>query len=292
VTRDEKREIAEQSARDTKPRASGWHRGPCGFCEAQEGRARQDPTFSFNPTTGAWHCFRCHTGGSLDPSDEWADLAAATPEDSTEARTPPEGFLPLGFGDGATAWCTKKARAYLAKRGVAPAAIKALGIGCTLTGKYADRIVLPVLDPEDRWVGWVARDYTGKHPKKYLNARGSWRGDILYNQRAIYVETDEPVLVVEGGFDACPFGADGAAALLGKPTESQINLIVMGARRPVCVVLDGDAWQEGEALALRFRMEGLRAGSVRLGPKIDPDQISVESLMNRARISLDADQPT
>src|ERR1035437_9240332 len=100
--------------REARPRSSGWARGPCPMC----GRPN---TFSVQVATGHFHCFSagCEMRGSLDPSAEWADRAAEAPApDTTEATTPPEGFVPLGHGDGATAWCTKKARAYLSKRGV------------------------------------------------------------------------------------------------------------------------------------------------------------------------------
>ena len=74
-------------------------------------------------------------------------------------------------------------------------------------------------------------------------------------------------------------------ACLGKPNEAHLALL-QEARRPVVVVLDGDAWEEGEALSLRLRFEGLRAGFVRLPPKTDPDEVSPALVWDWARASL------
>jgi DNA primase len=276
-----RRELAHAAARETKPRASGWWRGPCPFCPP----CKTDSTFSFQPSTGHWHCFRCGTGGSLEPDDFTDTLASVSVDTGQEARQPPEGFLPLGYGDGLKAMSAAPARKYLAKRGVSADTIRRLQIGCVLgSGRYANRIVVPIL-AGGHWRGWVARDFTGKAAKKYLNPRGSWRSDILFDIDSIAIETDTPCLLVEGVFDALPFAGD-AAAVLGKPTEDQISLLKWTARRPICVVLDGDAWEEGWTLGLRLRLEGLRAGSVRLPPKKDPDQVDPAWLLSEARESI------
>ena len=49
----------------------------------------------------------------------------------------------------------------------------------------------------------------------------------------------------------------------------------------------GDAWEEGWALAMRLRLHGMRAGSVRLPPRKDPDQVDPAWLRAAARASLD-----
>ena len=282
----EKLELAQIGAQQARPRASGWYRGPCPFPDCA---GKRDQTFSIQIETGHFHCFRCHTAGSIGEVEELIEKAEVAKTEmeklAEEARKPPDGFLELGRGDGATALCCAPARKYLTKRGIAPETVLRAGIGCVLAGRYANRIVAPV-KVGGEWRGWIARDFTGKAERKYMNARGPWRGDLVYNAAGLAVETDEPFLIVEGVFDALPFGAD-AGALLGKPTESQIALIAMEARRPVVVVLDGDAWEEGWALAMRLRLDGVRAGSVRLPAKLDPDQVSVEWARNQARLSLE-----
>jgi DNA primase len=96
------------------------------------------------------------------------------------------------------------------------------------------------------------------------------RGEIVYNVRAAWLG-EAPLFIVEGAFDALALWPDGLA-LLGKPSPPQIELLVE-CSRPVVVVLDGDAWEEGWALAQRIRFRGKRAGSIRLPPCTDPDEV-------------------
>jgi DNA primase len=110
------------------------------------------------------------------------------------------------------------------------------------------------------------------------------KGEVLYNAQALSLETDVPVLVVEGTLDALAHWPD-SVALLGKHGKAQVEWL-LASRRPVCVVLDGDAWSEGEMLALRLSFAGVRAGSVRLEPKQDPDEVPKAELMRRALASL------
>ena len=282
-------EMAQQAAQTARPRASGWWRAPCPFC-ALEGKGLRDTTFSIQMETGHFHCFRCSTAGALEPDDDLIERAEVAKTDleklAEEARRPPPGFLELGRGDGLTAWCTTAARKYLAKRGVAPEVIRRAHIGCVLSGRYEDRIVVPVLVGGE-WRGWIARDFTGKADKKYMNARGPWRGDLIYNAAGLAVATDEPFLLMEGTFDTFPYALNEAGAFLGKPTPSQMALIAMEARRPVVLVLDGDAWEEGWALARMLRLDGIRAGSVKLPPGLDPDQVDVNWVRNQAHLSLE-----
>jgi hypothetical protein len=132
---------------------------------------------------------------------------------------------------------------------------------------------------------------------KYLCARGSWRGQSIYNHAALLEQTDDPAIVVEGVIDAIsvwPCGVallglsggtrDGAGrvASRGMPTVEQVDALSL-ARRPLAVVLDGDAWEEGEATALQLRLLGARAGYVRLPPRTDPDEVPASWLLEEAR---------
>jgi DNA primase len=132
-------------------------------------------------------------------------------------------------------------------------------------------VVVPILSPDGEWLGHVGRSWQKDAELPYLYGKGLQRRETLYNAAALNVQTDKPVMVVEGVLDALALWPD-AVAVLGKPSEPQIWALA-DAARPVAVVLDGDAWSEGEALAMTLRLEGQRAGSVRLPPKTDPDEV-------------------
>ncbi len=70
--------------------------------------------------------------------------------------------------------------------------------------------------------------------------------------------------------------------MLGKPTDAQL-LALQLAPRPVAFMLDGDSWREAESLAMLLRFKGQHAGSVRLPPGLDPDEVDREEYRQKAR---------
>jgi DNA primase len=157
------------------------------------------------------------------------------------------------------------------------------GIGACVKGKMAGRVVIPICGGRNnKLVGWQARSWTdSQNGLRYYTSPNFKRAEHVYNEAALYLDTDEPCMVVEGLFDALPYWPH-AVALLGKPSEGQINMLA-NTYRPLCVVLDGDAWLESEMLCLRLRIEGVRASWIRLPPKKDPADLSVKDLKSLVR---------
>ena len=269
------RSIAEQALPYCKPSGNGWLRGPCPFCE-MEGHRDRKASFGVSPS-GIYSCFRCGRKGKVDVP---ADLQQAAPTGERAPMGPPEGFEPIWERDAWEAECYAEARAYLAKRGVGRALAREVGIGAVLSGRYHHRVVAPVLGDEGVWLGWVGRTW-GKSDRPYIYPEGEWRATSMFNHACLRVETDEPALVVEGFFDALAYWPD-SAAVLGKPSEWQVDALVE-SRRPVAVVLDGDAWREGWSLGELLRFRGQRAGSVRLDAGLDPDEVDRGWLREEAR---------
>ena len=285
VGREERSKIVEVALAEAKQRA-GWWRAPCPFCEGR------DPTLSYNPETGYWHCFRCRERGQLGDVPEDLIGRGPTPEqreaELEEARRPPEGYHPLAGDDSYT---FGPARDYLVRRGVREEVWGEAQIGACAEGRYARRIVVPNLQPDGSWLGYTTRSYDKAVPKKlaYRYPGGSWRGTVVWNARALSVETDEPLYVVEGVLKGLPYWPD-AVAHLGNSgpaavTPQQFSLLC-AAKRPLVIVLDGDAHEQGWALAMRLRLEGCTAGAVRLPAGKDPDEVDAAWLWEEARASL------
>lgn len=239
--------------------------------------------------SGYFRCFRCGAWGfaSRDQAGEWRTREVVK-SDPLPVRVPaPEGFYYLCEGDGATASALDPAREFLRRRGLPEATWAAARLGACISGRYQGRVVVPVFDDDGEiWRGWVGRAWIKKAEVPYLYPEGMSRADLLYNGGALALETDEPALVVEGVLDAlCPGCHPDGVALLGKPSEPQVEQLI-AARRPVVVVLDGDAWCEGEMMMLRLRLEGQRSGSVKLPPTLDPDEVPPAALRRAARESL------
>jgi hypothetical protein len=282
------RALAEKSAKGCQGGTGQYRRGTCQACELRTGKPDRRGSFSFNTANGFYQCFKCGLVGRVQGYDS-EDFEPDAPEERPVMR-PPEGFYELCRGDGRTAMALDPAREYLRSRGLADETLwEEAHLGACTSGWFRSRVVVPVLSPDDEWLGFVARAWTKKADVPYLYPKGMARRDILYNHKALLVGDAAarlgagdlaPVFVVEGVMDALALWPD-AVAVLGKPTDPQI-LALADSARPIAVCLDGDAWNEGEDLAMRLRLEGQRAGNIRLPPTLDPDEIPSDVLRDAA----------
>jgi DNA primase len=208
---------------------------------------------------------------------------------------PPPEYLPLWNGAGLRSAALQEARAYLQSRKLDQALWKPFQIGAAVDGFWCGRVIIPALSTDDdaQWLGWIGRLWRNPSKRaegfaamKYLYPKGMQRGVTFWNHRALHVESDAPVMVMEGALDAIGYGDD-AVACLGKLSMLQLEAL-LACRRPVSIVLDGDAWRESWATAARLRFEGKRAGFVKLPPKVDPDEVDHSWLRELALRSLEA----
>jgi hypothetical protein len=258
-----------------QPNEAGWIRVHCPFCEGRHGTTDKSVSFSLSVVSWWFECWRCGTKGKLPEGlSEYANFEPRTPTTQAQPIEQPEGFTPLGEGPGSTALVYSAARQYLYRRGVDRALMRELGIGACLTGKFGGRVIVPVRNDINAWVWFVARTWTN-HPRRYLYPQGDRHG-VMFNEAALSEDTDAPLLVVEGVFDAIPHLPD-VVAVLGKPQERQL-LTLSASKRPIVVCLDGDAWEEGWAVAKRLSLLGACATSLRLPPKTDPGNFDTDTL--------------
>lgn len=284
--RDQERQaLVKEAVAGLRPNHAGRVRAKCPFCLVRTGKADRRGSLSASLTTGWYDCFKCGIRGRVD------DYNAGLDDDVAPAAAvlvpPPESFMLLAEEPAASAAVTAPARAYLRGRGIGDDLWAVAGIGACTDGFYAGRVVVPITDVAGAWHGYVARTWAKKAPSPYRYPPGMRRGELLYNPGALLVETDVPLLVVEGVFDALHLWPDGVA-LLGKWSHAQV-LMLARAPRPVVVVLDGDAVDECEELAYLLRLEGQQAGFVRLPPRMDPDDLPAAELRALAVAALDDD---
>lgn len=258
----------------------------CPLCPTRYGSPNRTRSCVFYWGSGFYKCFRCKSIGVVDgwatgmvQPRELTPSAAAQSEPEKEPIVL-EGFYAFADEVMRTSMTAREPLAYLHSRGVTDDTIREVGIGMCIEGELRDRIVVPLVDHRGELWGAVGRTWLPGQRLPYRTLAGMDRGR-LFNEAAIYRETADPVLVVEGVFDALPYWPE-AVACLGKPNEPQIRRLLK-AQRPVAVCLDGDAWREGKALALRLWAEGKHAGFVRLPGGSDPNKLDPDWLRGEAR---------
>ncbi len=262
------RQAVERVLQTARSSLTGWYRGNCPECLARTGKADHKQALAINVRSGVFWCWKCGLKGRIANAPE---LPPDDPRDPRDAIVePPEGYVTLASEDGLTSLSLEPARTYAEKRCPRDMWLDT-GIGACVRGPYAGRVIVPIRDEDDHtWLGWVGRTWYPSD-KAYTYPKGMNRGNMLYNARALREETDEPLLVVEGVFDAIWLWPN-AVAVLGKASELQMEALATTSR-PVVAVLDGDAWMEGYAMMQRLRLHGRVAGYVRLPPKLDPDEV-------------------
>ena len=249
----------------------------CPLCGDKTGKDDHRASLSVNMQTGFYKCHKCGTVGRLEGFEDDDFFRERPTKPDREAITLPRGFqaiepemveslLPIGA-----------AAQYAHRRTGDWGIVTQVGIGMA-----ANRLIVPIRDSEGKHLGHVARVIPELLPAylpdvKYVNPKGFRREELLFNESALDVPLSEylmgndeglPVMVTEGVFDALPHWPL-AVACLGKPTHVQETLLERSLR-PLAIVLDGDAWETGKALAQRLCLRGVPASWVELPPNTDP----------------------
>ena len=131
---------------------------------------------------------------------------------------------------------------YLSSRGIGRREILKWKIGYCKEGRYGGRIIIPSIDVEGDCNYFIARSYVG-HKRRYLNPPTD--RDIVFNE--LNIDWDEPIILVEGVFDAIAAG-ENAIPILGSTLREQSRLFQAIAIHdtPVYMALDHDAEKKAE----------------------------------------------
>lgn len=268
---------------------SEWIRYNCPFCLSRTGKPDKRESMGYNRESGISHCFKCKKKVKLNTQEvdkilgtrhgSVPDIYKATEE---EAAEPPEDFTPIWCEPAASSMFYQPAISFLKSRGIPQHVWRDAGIGACITGRHKGRVIIPIFNEDDtKWCGWVGRTWYHTTKLRYLYSKGFRREKHLLNHSAILVPTEEPVILVEGSLDALPYWPNGVA-VLGKPAHNHLNLLKK-SKRPIAVCLDGDAWQEGWGFSQQLRLNGIRAGHVKLPPTEDPNSVDRDWLISEAR---------
>jgi DNA primase len=147
----------------------------------------------------------------------------------------PEGFVSLANNH--LPYSAQRPLEYLRDRGVSKKDIRLWKIGYCDSGRYGGRIIVPSFNISGDASYFVSRSYVG-HRRKYLNP--SIGKNFIFNE--LYIDWDEPVIIVEGIFDAIVAGTN-AIPILGSTLrpESKLFQALAVNDTPVYIALDKDA---------------------------------------------------
>ena len=256
---------------------NGYLRSFCPFCWNDDGRRPSKRNFSINAETRWYSCWRCERKGKYGDAYAIPDAELLPQETDHYGHELPAEFVRFsdmqnGFGSNLAAY-----NYLVRKRGVSEETIKLCQIGACASGHLRGSVVIPLFEfGECR--GYVAKNIvTGA----YRYPAGLNRGQLFFNSDALWRRTADPIILVEGCFDALPYYPDGVA-VLGKPAGGHKD-ILSRVKRPIAVCLDADAQGTGWALASRLQLSGVRAAYVQLPAGYDPAEVDSGELRQKAR---------
>jgi DNA primase len=248
----------------------------CPFCHHHKKKLQ------INVQTQQWHCWVCDAKGKriqrllkrlqVDShklkkiyeiyGDDYVVYSNDTEEEKVELRLPnefqsllkePKGFNPL-FG---------KVKEYARKRGISQGDIKRYNIGYCDSGHYANRIIIPSYDNDNRLNYFIARSVFDEEKFKYKNPPVSKNVIMFENQ----INWNEPITLVEGIFDAMAVKRN-AIPLLGKFVPKKLNdTIYKKEVSKINILLDEDAQEQALRYTMQFQNQGIDTKNIQPSEK-------------------------
>ena len=170
-----------------------------------------------------------------------------------------------------------RARNYLRSRNISEDIIVDYRMGYCSSGKYENRVIIPSFDQNGYVNYFVARTYNGS-TAKYLNPKVS--NNVIFNE--LNVEWDEPIILVEGVFDAINIGGN-SIPLLGSMLKEDSLLFqrIVESGQDVFIALDHNAESMQEKIAKMFIEYGVNAYTIDTGGYEDVGSMPLEIFKKR-----------
>ena len=174
---------------------------------------------------------------------------------------------------------------YLRGRGVTKKEILKWKMGYCHEGKYGGRVVIPSFNNDGNCNYFIARSYVG-HGRRYLNPPCG--RDIIFNE--LNVDWDEPVIIVEGVYDAIVAG-DNAIPILGSTLREDSKLFQALAIHdtPVFIALDPDAEKKAQWMIKSLMKYDLEIKKLNIGSYEDIGSMSPEVFQEKLKTAEDVD---
>lgn len=235
----------------SKRTAKGNRSFHCPFCQHRKPKLEikvVDSPDGSNP----WQCWVCGTKGrtirsllkhlNLTRAEAESILQYVKRGEEQEESTKkivrlPEEFESLELAPHSSVYANR-VRKYLYARGLTDIDFVRYGIGYCMSGKYADRVIIPSYDENNILNYFVARSLESKPYLKYINPDVN-KSDIIVFENL--VNWDEPIILCEGVFDAMAIRRN-AIPLLGQNiSQALMKKIITSSCPDIYITLDRDA---------------------------------------------------
>lgn len=235
----------------SKRTAKGNRSFHCPFCQHRKPKLEikvVDSPDGSNP----WQCWVCGTKGrtirsllkhlNLTRAEAESILQYVKRGEEQEESTKkivrlPEEFESLELAPHSSVYANR-VRKYLYARGLTDIDFVRYGIGYCMSGKYADRVIIPSYDENNILNYFVARSLNSGAYLKYINPDVN-KSDIIVFENL--VNWDEPIILCEGVFDAMAIRRN-AVPLLGQNiSPALMKKIITSSCPDIYITLDRDA---------------------------------------------------
>ena len=248
----------------------------CPFCHHHKKKLQ------INIQTQKWHCWVCDSKGKRIQSllrrlhvdshklkkiyeiygDDYVIYSNNTEDEKVELRLPNEFRSLLEEPKGLNP-TFRKVKEYARKRGITQGDIKRYNIGYCDSGHYANRIIIPSYDNDNRLNYFIARSVYDEEKFKYKNPPVSKNVIMFENQ----INWNEPITLVEGVFDAMAVKRN-AIPLLGKFVPKILNdTIYKKEVKSINILLDEDAQDQALYYTMQFQNQGITTKNIKPSDK-------------------------
>lgn len=248
----------------------------CPFCHHTK------PKLAINLDKGAWHCWVCNVSGNKivnllkklncsqqqirDAADLLDEYVPSTQNNAVPSLILPSEYYPLYEPRSTIDY--KHAIKYVLNRGVTPSDILRYQIGYCPTGQYANRIIIPSYDSDNKLNYFVGRSIYNDSTMKYKNPPIS--KNIICFENSI--NWKYPIVLCEGVYDAIAIKRN-AVPLLGKRVPTMLlEKIIRENVRDIYLALDNDAIRDAIYAMELFMKEDRNVFMIKLNDK-DPSEI-------------------
>jgi DNA primase len=244
----------------------------CPFCHHHKKKLQ------INLKTQQWHCWVCDAKGKkiqrllkrlhVDNrklkkiyevyGDDYIVYSKDTEEEQVELRLPNEFQSLLKVPKGKINPLYRKVLDYAKSRNLSKEDIRKYNIGYCDSGHYANRIIIPSYDSNNRLNYFIARSVFIEEKFKYKNPPVSKNVIMFENQ----INWNEPITLVEGVFDAMAVKRN-AIPLLGKfiPKKLNENIYKKGVSS-INILLDEDAQDQALHYTMQFQNQGIKTKNI------------------------------